>query len=327
MSNLYTATGNNPSAQDVRASLEASLWETFSEVKAQVDERYVYEHNIKRPYYHVTEVDEEQLENWRQYLDFEERQGDYERTKFLYERCLVCAANYEAFWFRYVRWMASKPEKTEEIRNIYQRASCIFVKITEPAIRLSWARFEESNDRADVAAAIYEAMLLVLPNDVGTMKSLVHLHRRRQGIPAAVKEIKRLISDASILAESRGALIGEWARMLWRTGGDVEAGRQIFVSHQSSYTDANTFWSEWLEYEMAQPDLNTEAEQNQNLVRNVITLMMQKANLSVGLAKDLTAKYMNYIETRCGSHDIDEAVALDIRVNGPSIGTLSNGKS
>lgn len=51
--------------------------------------RWVYESEIKRPYFHVTELEEAQLVNWRRYLDYEEIEGNPQRIQFLYERCVV----------------------------------------------------------------------------------------------------------------------------------------------------------------------------------------------------------------------------------------------
>jgi hypothetical protein len=44
---------------------------------------------LKRPYFHVKPLDETQLQNWRSYLDFEEKEGNLHRIEKLYERCLI----------------------------------------------------------------------------------------------------------------------------------------------------------------------------------------------------------------------------------------------
>ncbi|KAJ8607626.1 hypothetical protein MRB53_040145 [Persea americana] len=316
IANETGTTSSNPAAlaHEIRAKLDPLLWETFTNVQNEVKKRWTYEQNIKRPYFHVTDVEEDQLDNWRKYLDFEEAEGDYERTKFLYERCMVSTASYEDFWFRYMRWMSAHPDKIEEIRNIYQRASCIFVKVVQPAIRLSWARFEEVNGRADVAIAIHEAILIVLPDDFATMKSLIHLYRRQYGMDIAIQEVQKLISDTNILAESRGSLVTEWSRILSKTTGDVTAARQVFMNHQGQYLDAHSFWSGWLQFEIDQPDSKSP---NYEQVRNIIKSVQEKTTLPTELAKDLYSRYMSYLESRCGSEHIEELIKLDIQANGP----------
>ena len=84
---------------------------------------------IKWPYFHVNELDEPQLVNWRKYLDFKEVERDFARIQFLYEWCLVTYVFYDEFWFWYTWWMSAQDGKEEEVRNIYQRAACLFMPI------------------------------------------------------------------------------------------------------------------------------------------------------------------------------------------------------
>ncbi|KAI7100605.1 putative mRNA splicing protein, partial [Hortaea werneckii] len=78
--------------QELRARIDQYHAEVFQQTQTETTKRWTYESEVKRPYYHVTDLDDAQLANWRKYLDFEESEGGYERTKFLYERCLVTAA-------------------------------------------------------------------------------------------------------------------------------------------------------------------------------------------------------------------------------------------
>ena len=55
---------------------------------------------IKRPYFHVKPLEKSQLRNWNAYLDFEIEQGDKQRAKVLFERCLIACALYEDFWIK-----------------------------------------------------------------------------------------------------------------------------------------------------------------------------------------------------------------------------------
>jgi len=116
--------------REMRVRIDNFHLEIFSRTQTETTKRWTYESEIKRPYFHVNELDEPQLVNWRKYLDFEEVEGDFTRTQFLYERCLVTAAFYDEFWYRYARWMSAQDGKEEEVRNIYQRASMAFVPIT-----------------------------------------------------------------------------------------------------------------------------------------------------------------------------------------------------
>ena len=108
--------------RDLRLRIDTYHLEIFSKTQTETTKRWTFESEIKRPYFHVTELDESQLTNWKKYLDFEESEGEYARIQFLYERCLVTCAHYDEFWLRYARWMAAQVGKEEEVRIIYQRA-------------------------------------------------------------------------------------------------------------------------------------------------------------------------------------------------------------
>lgn len=145
--------------REIRTRIDSFHLEIFSRTQTETTKRWTYESEIKRPYFHVTELDEPQLVNWRKYLDFEEVESGFERVAFLYERCLVTCAFYDEFWYRYVRWMYAQEGKEEDARNIYQRASMIFVPISRPGIRLQYAAFEESQSGSDMARSVYESIL------------------------------------------------------------------------------------------------------------------------------------------------------------------------
>lgn len=304
--------------RELRSKIDALQWGVFNRTQAEVTKRWTYEQGIKRPYYHVTDLDDEQLTNWKKYLDFEEAEGDYARIKFLYERCLVTAANYDEIWFRYARWMTVQKDKIEEVRNIYQRASCIYVPISQPAIRLSYAKFEEANGRPDVAIAIHEAVLAFLPSHSETIKSLVNLHRRQHGVEAAIEVLQKYVSDSECSSQTRGALVAEWARILWRSRRDLNAARQLYQSHQSQVSDCYVFWASWLQFEIDQPSSEAEERSKHKQVRAVHTAIRQQSSLPAQMIKDLSAYYSQYLEERGGKDSIKEQIDLDVQVNGPA---------
>ena len=81
----------NPAAEEraLRERVHLYHMEIYQKTQNEVTKRWQFESEIKRPYFHVKELDGSQLTNWRRYLEFEEAEGNFERTKFLYERCLV----------------------------------------------------------------------------------------------------------------------------------------------------------------------------------------------------------------------------------------------
>ena len=298
--------------QELRGRLDQHHLEVFHSTQTETTKRWTYEQEIKRPYFHVTELDEGQLANWQKYLDFEEGEGDYRRTSFLYERCLVTAAHYDDLWQRYARWMYAQEGKGEEVRNIYERASCLYTPIARPEIRFRWALFEESRDRPTVAAAIYEAILLVTPHHLDTIVNLANLQRRQNGVEAAVIIYQQHLSHPDCTPETRGALITEMARSLWQTRNDAAQARGVFEKYKPANVDNAAFWTGYLAFELEQPtDAGSEAAQHQR-IRSVYDESRR------GALGALSQAYLDYLRRRGGKGAAKEFLALDAEVNGPA---------
>jgi pre-mRNA-processing factor 39 len=193
--------------RELRNRIDSFHLEIFTRTQTETTKRWTYESEMKRPYFHVTELDEAQLVNWRKYLDFEEVEGDYVRTTFLYERCLVTCALYDEFWLRYARWMHAQPGKEQEVRNIYQRASTIYVPISRPTVRLQYAYFEETQGHVDIAKAIHEGILVQIPGHIETIVSLANLSRRHGGLDAAIAVYKAQIDSSQCDLYAKAALV------------------------------------------------------------------------------------------------------------------------
>ncbi|KAK3435586.1 hypothetical protein EUGRSUZ_C00013 [Eucalyptus grandis] len=94
----------------------------------QMDEKIRgFESCIRRSYFHMKPLDDNQVENWHKYLDFVEKQEDFDWVVKLYERCLIPAANYPEFWMRYVHFMETKGGR-ELANSALDRAVGIFLK-------------------------------------------------------------------------------------------------------------------------------------------------------------------------------------------------------
>ncbi|GMN43372.1 hypothetical protein TIFTF001_012560 [Ficus carica] len=119
-----------------------SIGECLYQEACQLDEKIrTFETKIRRSYFHVKPLDADQLDNWHHYLDFVEKQGDFDWVVKLYERCLIPCAHYPEFWMRYVDFMETKGGR--EIANYaLDRATQVFLKRV-PVILLFNARFKE----------------------------------------------------------------------------------------------------------------------------------------------------------------------------------------
>lgn len=312
--------------RDLRLRIDTYHLEIFSKTQTETTKRWTYESEIKRPYFHVTELDEGQLSNWKRYLDFEESEGSYSRIQFLYERCLVTCAHYDEFWQRYARWMSAQPGKEEEVRNIYQRASCLYVPIACPAIRLQYAYFEEMAGRVDVAKDIHEAILMHLPNHVETIVSLANTSRREGGLEAAIEVYKTELGSPHCEMATKAALVAEWARLLWKTKGSPDEARQVFQGNQQYYLDSRAFWTSYLKFELEQPtSAATEAVQYERIKR-VIEDIRSKSALPTEAVKELAQIYMAYLLERGTTDAAKEYMTLDREVHGPaSVATPKTG--
>ncbi|KAB8302285.1 hypothetical protein EYC80_005724 [Monilinia laxa] len=302
--------------RDIRTKVDNFHLEIFARTQAETTKRWTYESEIKRPYFHVTELDNQQLANWRKYLDFEEAEDDYTRAVFLYERCLVTCAFYDEFWFRYARWMSSKERKEEEVRNIYQRASTLYVPISRPGIRLQYAYFEEMSGRVDVARDIHQAILDRMPGHVETIISWANLERRQKGLEAAIEVYKAQIDSPAVDIYSKAAFVAEWAALLWKIRGSVDEARQVFQKNKQWYPESRHFWTKYVEFELAQPtNSGSESEHYERLKQ--INGEMIKTHMRLETKKEISNLYLTYLQERGTKEAMKEFLQIDRELNGP----------
>lgn len=304
--------------RDLRSRIDQYHLTTFQKTQSETTKRWTYESEVKRPYFHVTDLDENQLVNWRKYLDFEEAEGDATRIQFLYERCLIACALHDEFWMRYVRWMSAQPNKTEDVRNIYVRASCIFVPIAVPAIRLQYAYFEEMQGKVDVAKAIHEAILLQLPSHVEMIFSWANTCRRHEGIEAAIAVYQAQLDSPHCDHSAKAAIIAEWARLVYRSKGSAEESRQIFKRNQQQYLDSPVFWSGFLRFEIDLPTCSESVKDQQSHVTSIVNDIMHKSKLPAPVVQELVTTYMGYLLERGSKDAAKEYMELDREINGPT---------
>lgn len=302
--------------RDMRGRIDNFHLEIFTRTQTETTKRWTYESEIKRPYFHVTELEETQLINWRKYLDFEEVEGDYNRAVFLYERCLVTCANYDEFWLRYARWLLAQPGKEEEVRNCYQRASMLYAPISRPSVRLQYAYFEESQDRVELAKDIHQAILINLPGHVETIISLANLSRRHGGLDAAIEVYKSQIDSPQCDIYAKAALVAEWARLLWKIKGSVEEARQVYQKNQHWYLDSRAFWIGYLFFELEQPTSAETEPTKYKLIKQVFDDIRRKSHLPPLTVKDLSHYYMVYLLERGTKEAAKEYMQLDREING-----------
>jgi pre-mRNA-processing factor 39 len=308
--------GEQEIEREMRTKVDQFYLEAFTRTQTETTKRWTYESEVKRPYFHVTELDHAQLANWRKYLDFEESEGDYTRIVFLYERCLVTCAFYDEFWFRYARWISAQEGKQEEVRNIYQRASTLYVPISRPGIRLQYAYFEEMSERVDVARDIHQAILYPLPGHVETIVSWANLERRQKGLEAAIEVYKAQIDTPIVDLFAKAAFVVEWAVLLWKIQGSVDEARQVFQKNQQWYLQSRHFWAKYLEFEIAQPTSAATEVEHYERIRKIHNDMIQQSRMALATKKDLSNYYLLYLQQRGTKEAMKEFLQVDRELNG-----------
>ncbi|KAI9229342.1 MAG: hypothetical protein DHS80DRAFT_29867 [Piptocephalis tieghemiana] len=255
----------------------------YPATQAETTKRWVYEAEIKRPYFHVRPLDDAQLANWHAYLDFEEGEGDDLRILALYDRALVACALYDAFWVRFIRWLRSRPSssplsQTDRIRDAYSRATRTFIPVERPMLKLQWALYEEAEgDRIDDARDLYSSLSTALPFHLEVHAQWAGFERRVKGwkegaLPILESLLSRATSPPSEGASPPpskdvcGSISIQVAHLYWRHGRDLEGARTSFTKAIQAYPEVRIVHTAYLAFEMDQLtrlDLPVEKEEEE----------------------------------------------------------------
>jgi pre-mRNA-processing factor 39 len=63
--------------RQLRGKLDQWYYEAYSRTQADVTARWPFEEKIERGYFHVTDLKDTEIDNWRKYLDFEEHRATF----------------------------------------------------------------------------------------------------------------------------------------------------------------------------------------------------------------------------------------------------------
>ncbi|RID52471.1 hypothetical protein BRARA_H03065 [Brassica rapa] len=189
-----------------------------------------FEMAIRRPYFHVRPLNVAELENWHNYLDFIENDGDFNKVVKLYERCLVACANYPEYWIRYVLSMGSSGSM-DLADNALTRATQVFVK-KQPEIHLFAARLKEQN--GDIAGARAAFQLLHSEISPGLLEAVIkhaNMEQRLGNVDDAFSVYEQVIAvekgkENSILLP---LLYAQYSRFSYLVLRDAEKARKIIV--------------------------------------------------------------------------------------------------
>ncbi|KAM9778822.1 pre-mRNA-processing factor 39 isoform X1 [Syngnathus typhle] len=173
--------------------------EVFNLNEHEVSKRWAFEEGIKRPYFHVKALEKTQLNNWREYLDFEMENGTPERVVVLFERCLIACALYEEFWIKYAKYLEAF--STDGVRHVYRKACTVHLP-RKPAIHLLWAGFEEQQGNVEGASNILKNLEMVVPTLAMVRLRRVSLERRRGKLDEAEALLKEAVETSKTASET-----------------------------------------------------------------------------------------------------------------------------
>ncbi|KAK9137986.1 hypothetical protein Sjap_008580 [Stephania japonica] len=187
-----------------------------------------FETAIRRPYFHVRALNVSELENWHNYLDFMEREGDLNNIVKLYERCLIACANYPEYWIRYVLCMEASGS-IDLANNALARATQVFVK-RHPEIHLFAAKFKEQS--ADIPGARAAYLLVHSEISPGLIEAIVkhsNMEYRLGNKEDAFSLYEQAIAIEKGKEESQTLpmLFVQYARFVYLVAGNMEKAREI----------------------------------------------------------------------------------------------------
>ncbi|KAM4663536.1 LOW QUALITY PROTEIN: pre-mRNA-processing factor 39 [Discoglossus pictus] len=164
----------------------------FNGNEYEVSKRWNFEEG--RPYFHVKAL-ETQLENWKEYLDFEIESGIHERIVILFERCVIACALYEEFWIKYAKYMEN--HSIEGVRQVYNRA-CNIHLLKKPLVHLLWA-VEEQQGNLEESRKILKTFEERVEGLAMVRLRRVSLERRHGNL----KEAEDLLTEAKKISKSK----------------------------------------------------------------------------------------------------------------------------
>ncbi|XP_022728461.1 pre-mRNA-processing factor 39-like isoform X1 [Durio zibethinus] len=189
-----------------------------------------FETAIRRPYFHVRPLNVAELENWHNYLDFIEREGDFNKVVKLYERCLIACANYPEYWIRYVLCMEASGSM-DLADNALARATQVFVK-RQPEIHLFAARFKEQNGDIPGARAAYQ--LVHSEISPGLLEAIIK-HANMESRLGKLEDAFFLYEQAIAIEKGKEhsqtlpMLYAQYSRFSYLVSGNSEKAREILT--------------------------------------------------------------------------------------------------
>jgi pre-mRNA-processing factor 39 len=148
------------------------------------------------------------------------------------------------------------------------------------------------------------------------IKSLANLHRRQFGVNSAIEVLRKYTEDGGCTPQTRGALVAEWARVLWHSKHDSEGARKLFEDTQKQFVNVQPFWSSWLSFEIEQSTNDSDEATAHKRIKAVHQQICSKSSCSSEWVRALSSQYARYLQERGGKDAMAELLQLDAEMNG-----------
>ncbi|KAK7399727.1 hypothetical protein VNO78_10916 [Psophocarpus tetragonolobus] len=288
------------------------LYHNACEVYAKISP---FEANIRRHFFHVQPLDANQLQNWHNYLDFIELQGDFDWAVKLYERCLIVCANYPEYWMRYVDFMEAKGGR--EIANYsLDRATEIYLKRV-PAIHLFNARFKEQmGDVLAARAAYIQSGKGINSNFVENVISKANMEKRLGNTESAFSIYKEALKMAPTEEKLHALpiLYVHFSRLKYMSTNNVDAARDVLIDGVRTLPQSKLLLEELIKFSMMHGGTKHMAVIDSIIADTISPRSDGSQGLSAEDAKDISNLYLEFVDY-CGTiHDIRKASNQHIKL-------------
>uniref|UniRef100_A0A8C6LN19 Pre-mRNA-processing factor 39 n=1 Tax=Nothobranchius furzeri TaxID=105023 RepID=A0A8C6LN19_NOTFU len=242
--------------ENMRHKVIESRQEVFNHNEHEVSKRWAFEEGIKRPYFHVKALEKTQLNNWREYLEFEIENGTPERVVVLFERCLIACALYEEFWIKYAKYLEGF--STDGVRHVFKKACTIHLP-KKPSIHVMWAAFEEQQGNIEEAQRILKFLEEAIPGLALVRLRRVSLERRRGNMEGAEALLREAMESAKSSVEMSFYAV-KLARHLIKVQRSLSKAKKVLLEAIEKDQTSSKLYLNLLELEFSEGVQQNEAE-------------------------------------------------------------------
>jgi pre-mRNA-processing factor 39 len=244
--------------EEVRGMILAEVEEMSNRTKERLSSRAQFESLITKSYFHVKPLhsiingkfDDKELANWREYLDYEKKNGNAKSVEKLFERCLIPLANYSEFWIRYSQWAETEKSVKDGI-VIIEKATSVFLK-RRADVHMHRALLLEVLGDVDGTRATFQHILTsIAPGHLETMIKIANFERRQGNNATVVKAYEDAISCGG--DSTRPFLSMQLARFQEKSMQDLEAARSTYAAAVGAVRSNRSLWLGYIQFEFSQP--------------------------------------------------------------------------